>query len=315
MALETAGARLPVAIVTGFLGSGKTTLVNHILGQPTGLRVAVMVNEFGDIAIDGDLIAGAGDDIVELANGCVCCSINNDFVGAVSRVLQRGPVIDYLVVETTGLADPLPIALSLVRPEFRDRVRLDAIIALADADAFSLEHFAGVTACNQLRHADFILLNKCDLVTGERADAVEAQIRSSAKTARILRVTRARVALPLVLGTGTFRGDRLSSQSSHGHLAEDRFEAVSFTANGAISADLFQAFLERLPANVFRAKGILTIAGGRGRLLFHLVGRRFTLDEAPAELRGPTRLVLIGQSLDAAGLRAQLAACITPAPA
>jgi G3E family GTPase len=304
--------RLPVTIITGFLGSGKTTLVNHILAHRTGLRIAVMVNEFGDIAIDGDLIVGAADGIVELPNGCVCCSLNDDFVDATFRVLRRRAEIDHLVIETTGLADPLPVALTLVRPEFRDRIRLDAIVALADAEAFSLDRFAGKIALNQLRYADFVLLNKCDLASADRVDGVERQIRSSAVGSRIARVTRARIALPMILGTGAFDGDRLLGSPSHHHLAEDGFDAVSFASDRPLSADLFQAFLERLPADVFRAKGILTIAGSRTRHLFHLVGRRFTLDEAPGDTRGHTRLVLIGQNLDETGLREQLAACLAP---
>jgi G3E family GTPase len=312
MPLHFDGSRLPVTIITGFLGSGKTTLVNHILAHQTRLRTAVMVNEFGDIAIDGDLIVGAVGDIVELANGCVCCSINNDLLDAMSRVLQRRPRIDHLVIETTGLADPLPVALTLMRPEFHACVRLDAIVALADADAFSLDRFAGGAALNQLRYADFVLLNKCDLVSADRADAVERQIRRRSQGSRIQRVTRARVALPLILGTGAFRGDRPPLGASHDHSAEDGVDAVSFASDQALSADMFQAFLERLPTNVFRAKGILTIAGSRSRHLFHLVGRRFTLDTAPAGLSGHTRLVLIGQNLDGARLRAELAACLAP---
>ena len=318
MQLNLDEPRLPVMIVTGFLGSGKTTLVNHILAQQTGLRIAVMVNEFGDIAIDGDLIVDATDDMVELANGCVCCSINNDFVAAVSRVLQHRGRIDYLVIETTGLADPLAVALTLVRPEFCDCIRLDAIVALADADAFSLDRFAGGVALNQLRYADFVLLNKCDLASADRVAAVEGRIRSVAQGAKVLRATRAKVALPLILGTGLFRSDRLPRETSHDHITQDGFDAVSFASDRALSADAFQAFLERLPANVFRAKGILTIAGSCRRHVFHLVGRRFTLDEmpagdeAPAGVSGQTRLALIGQNLDARHLRAQLAACLVP---
>src|SRR5262245_60629768 len=134
-------SRLPVTIVTGFLGSGKTTLVNRILANRAGLRVAVLVNEIGDIAIDNELIVATGDDIVTLANGCICCSINNDLVDAVLRVLARDEAIDYIVVETTGIADPLPIALTLMRYEFRDRVRVDAIITVVDATEFSLDRF------------------------------------------------------------------------------------------------------------------------------------------------------------------------------
>lgn len=181
-----------------------------------------------------------------------------------------------------------------------------------DAEAFSLERFAGGVALNQLRYADFVLLNKCDLASSSRIAAVEDRIRGVAQGARILRATRAAVALPLILGTGLFRSDRLPLNTSHDHIAEDGFDAVSFASDRALSADAFQAFLERLPANVFRAKGILTIAGSCRRHVFHLVGRRFTLDEAPAGVSGQTRLALIGQNLDARYLRAQLAACLAP---
>jgi len=310
--LELAEPRLPLTIVTGFLGSGKTTLVNHILANRPGRRIAVLVNEFGDIAIDGDLIAGAAGDTVELANGCVCCSINNDLIDAVFRVLQRRPPVDDLIVETTGVADPLPVALTFLRPELRGAVRLDGIVAVADAENFSLDRFAGTAALNQLRYADFVLLNKCDLAAPDRVDFVETVIRNHAVGVRVLRVTRARAALPLILGGGPVRDALAATKAGHRHITEDGFAAVSFASDGAFSAEAFQAFLEQLPANVFRAKGILTIDGSHRRQLFHLVGRRFTLDEAPADFAGPSRLVLIGVNLAATGLRAQLAACLVP---
>jgi len=308
--------RLPVTIVTGFLGSGKTTLVNHILANQTGLKIAVMVNEIGDIAIDNDLIVGAGDGMVELANGCICCSINNDLLDAIFRVLQREPRVEYLIVETTGLADPLPVVLTFLRSEVRDAVRVDSIVALADAENFSLDLFDSKAAMNQLRYADFVLLNKCDVEWPAQADAVEAKIRAIAEGARIVRTSHAQLPLALILGAAAWDGDRRLNQDSHDHhehITADGFDAVSFASNQAFSADLFQAFLERLPANVFRAKGVLTLDGSDRRRLFHLVGRRFTLDPAPAELTGGNRLVLIGQNLDAARLRAQLAACLAPA--
>jgi G3E family GTPase len=311
MALNPAEPRLPVTIVTGFLGSGKTTLVNHILANQAGLRVAVMVNEIGEIAIDNDLVIGAADDLIELANGCICCSINNDLLDAAFRVLRRTPRVDYLIVETTGLADPLPVALSFLRSELRDQVRVDSIVALADAANFSLERFANKAALNQLRFADFVVLNKCDLAGPERANAVADAIRDLAGSpARVMRATRAQVALPLILGTGVFRAEFGPDPDTHDHIEADGFEAVSFASDRAFSAERFQQFLEDLPANVFRAKGILSIEGSSGRHLFHLVGRRFTLDEAPGAIAGPNRLVLIGQDLDGGKLRAQLRACL-----
>jgi G3E family GTPase len=310
---ERREARLPVTIVTGFLGSGKTTFVNHILADRSGLRTAVIANEIGDIAIDNDLIVGAGDDMLELANGCICCSINNDLVEAIFRVLQRTPRVDRVIVETTGLADPLPVVLTFLRTEFRDATRLDAVVALADAESFSLDRFDGKPAQNQLRYADFVLLNKCDLVASGRTAAVEAKIRALAKDARILRTVRSATPLPLILGTGTSRSSFDTEAHDHDHIAADGFEAVSFATERPFAADLFQGFLEQLPAGVFRAKGILAIDGSDRRHVFHLVGRRFTLDEAPPDLAGPNRLVLIGRNLDAGKLRAQLAACLAAA--
>lgn len=305
--------RLPVTLVTGFLGTGKTTLVNRILAHAGGRRIAVMVNEFGDIAIDGELIAGTGgENVVELANGCICCSINADLASAVFGVLRRAPPPDWLIVETTGLADPLPVVLTFLRPEFRPRLRVDSIVALADAENFSLDLVAGAVARSQLRHADFVLLNKCDLAGPVGADAVEAQIREAAPGARVIRATRAAAPLPLILGGGLFDASQALAEIGRHDIAEPGFEAVSFASEQAVAADKFQAFLENLPANVFRAKGVLAIADSAQRHVFHLVGRRFTLDAAPAGLAGGSRLVLIGRGLDAARLRAELTECLSP---
>jgi G3E family GTPase len=304
------GVRLPVTIVTGFLGSGKTTLVNHILANQHGLRVAVMVNEIGDVAIDSELIVGVADDMVELSNGCICCSINNDLVDAIFRVLRREPAVDYLIVETSGLADPLPVVLTFLRSEFRDLVRVDSIVAIADAESFSLDLFESKAAANQLGYADVVLLNKCDLVSREEAAAVELKIRTISGGARVVHTTRTEIPLPLILSTGLFQSDRYFGEHAHEHIAQDGFDAVSFESDRPFSADKFQSFLEHLPLNVFRAKGVLAIEGSSKRHVFHFVGKRFTLDEVGGLLPNQNRLVLIGQKLCAEQLRARLAACL-----
>ncbi len=310
-------ARLPVTIIAGFLGSGKTTLVNHILANQHGLKTAVIVNEIGEIAIDGELIIAIDDDMVELSNGCICCSINNDLVDAVFRILQRRHKLDCLVVECSGLADPLPVILTFLRSEFRDLVRIDSIVAIADADSFSLELFASIAAENQLRYADTILLNKCDLASTDRLCSIEAKIRALKAGARLLRATRCQVPIPLLLGVGHFPSDRYGSgqpDRDHAHLTNDGFEWLSFEAQRPFAAEKFQNFLEQLSVNVFRAKGVLWIAESEKRYVFHLVGQRFTLDESHWARPAESRLVLIGRDLDHKGLRARLEACLARGP-
>jgi len=308
-----AAGRLPVTLVTGFLGSGKTTLVNHILSNRAGVRAAVLVNELGDIGIDNDLIITAEDGMIELTNGCICCSTNNDLVDSIVRVLRGATPVDHIIVETTGVADPLPVAHTFQRPEFRDALRLDAIIATADAEQFSLDLFDGIAARNQLRYADAILLNKCDRVDAVRLDTVEEKIRSLNAEARLVRTTRSAVPLPLIVDVDLFRPTHTGHD--HAHLDNDGFVSLSFESDRPFSVRRFQAFLDASrPPGLFRGKGFLWLAETGKRYVFHLVGERFTLEADERGVGGANRLVLIGQKLDTEDLRARLSQCLSTHP-
>jgi G3E family GTPase len=340
--MEVPKQGLPVTIITGFLGSGKTTLLNHILTNQQGVKTAVLVNEFGEIGIDNELVVSTDENMVELSNGCICCTINNDLVDAVYKVLEREEKLDYLVVETTGLADPLPVAMTFLGSELRDLTRLDSIITVVDAANYSLDLFNSEAALSQITYGDVIILNKTDLVDETTLQELEKKINNIKEGSRIIRTTKSQVPLPLILSVGLFESDKYfdshaeehhdhstcehddHSNCGHdhhdhehhhhdhsNHLENDGFLSISFQSNKPLSIRKFQHFLDnQLPTNVFRAKGIMWFDESPQRHIFHLCGKRFTIDDDQWKGEKKNQLVLIGQNLDSETLLQQLENCI-----
>jgi G3E family GTPase len=317
---------MPVTIITGFLGSGKTTLLNQILKNRQDLKVAVLVNEFGDINIDAQLLVDIEDDMVELSNGCICCTINDGLVDAVYRVLEREDRVDYMVIETTGVADPLPIALTFLGTELKHLTRLDSILTVIDAEAFTPSHFDSEAARNQVSYGDIILLNKTDLASASQIDELENYIRTTKAGSRILRSHFGEVPLPLILdvglaNSGSYQPEEKNPDRKHeqehehhhhhsDHLANDGFISVSFQSDRPFSLEKFQDFLSRLiSVDVFRAKGILSFEGIDLRYIFQLTGKRYELQHDFRDKPLINQLVFIGRNLNPQLLQQQLREC------
>ena len=310
---------IPVTIITGFLGSGKTTLLNHILTNQEGLKSAVLVNEFGEIGIDNDLIVKSDEDIIELTNGCICCTINGELLEAINKILDTNKDIEYLIVETTGLADPLPVAMTINGA--RDQLRLDSIITLVDAENFNNETISSQIARSQIIYGDIILINKCDLVTQEKIASIELEISNVKSNPRILKSIKGEIPLPLLISVGLFQSDLIAESIDHEHEHDhdhdeeessiEGFTSFSFQSKFPFSLRKFQNFLDNnLPDSVYRAKGLLWFEESELTHIFHLSGKRFTMDDTKKYRSQENKVVLIGKNLDHKKLYEQLDKCI-----
>jgi G3E family GTPase len=314
--------KIPVTVLTGYLGAGKTTLLNRILTEPHGKKFAVIVNEFGEVGIDADLVVNADEEVFEMNNGCVCCTVRGDLIRIIDGLLRKRGRFDGILVETTGLADPAPVAQTFFMDDnVGDKAALDAVIAVADAKWLKDRLKDAPEARNQIAFADVILLNKADLVSPEDLRDVELRIRAINPYARVHRTTRCDVAIDRVLGQGAFDLDRILALepeflSADLHTHDEDVQALSFAIDRPLDPEKFFPWMQQLVAtqgpNILRSKGILAFKDDPQRFVFqgvHMVlDGDHQRDWRPEEKR-ESRLVFIGRELDAAALRQGFEAC------
>lgn len=342
---EATSQKIPVTVLTGYLGAGKTTLLNRILSENHGKKYAVIVNEFGEIGIDNDFIIGADEEVFEMNNGCICCTVRGDLVRIMDGLMKRKGKFDAIIVETTGLADPAPVAQTFfVDEDVQKNARLDAVVTVADAKWLSDRLKDAPEAKNQIAFADVIVLNKTDLVTKPELAEVEARIRAINPYAKLHRTERCSVALADVLDRGAFDLDRIldiepafleaddhdhdhdhhhhhGHDHDHGHglkhYHDEDMQSLSLKTDKPLDPNVFMPWLQNLVqvegGKILRSKGILAFHDDDDRYVFQGVHmmlegnhQRKWKDGEPRE----SRLVFIGRELPEKAIREGFESCI-----
>jgi G3E family GTPase len=335
--------KIPVTVLTGYLGAGKTTLLNRILTEPHGKRYAVIVNEFGEVGIDNDLVVGADEEIFEMNNGCICCTVRGDLIRILEGLMKRKGKFDAIIVETTGLADPAPVAQTFfVDQDVQDAARLDAVVTVADAKWLAARLKDAPEAKNQIAFADVIILNKADLVTKEELAEVRARIRAINPYARLHEAVKANVPLDAVLGKNAFDLDRIleiepaflesddhdhDHHHDHGHdhhhhhgglkhYHDEHMQSVAFDHPGDVDPQKFLPWIndivQREGPKILRSKGILSFPGEPKRFVFQgvhmILDGDLQRDWREGEKRS-SKIVFIGRDLPMKEIEEGFSAC------
>ncbi len=319
----TVGESIPLTILTGFLGAGKTTLLNRILSGDHGLRVAVLVNDFGAINIDADLVVGVTSDVISLANGCICCSLRDDLVEAVLQTIARPERPEYILLEASGVADPAGITLAFHTPRLRDRIRLDSVTCVLDAQqVFAYPDYPGLLQLQlqQIAFADMVILNKVDLASPETLRRIHGLLDDHFNNIRMVETSYCDVPYEILLGVGRFDPTRLmtavSPNGKHPHHdTRPAFDTWSFETDHPLSLEALEEAARRLPGGVFRCKGIVYLAAEPERpAVLQVVCRRVEVTRLSGwdGQRPATRIVTISApgSVDRDELWRRFAGCV-----
>ena len=311
--------KIPITALTGFLGSGKTTLLNYILENNHGLKIGVVVNDYGDINIDSKLVAGQTDTMLELTNGCMCCSMDSlELDEAIGQFAYAGSPIDYIIIEASGLAEPADLARTL-RDAMGSRTKLDSIVAVLDAANLEDNAAAHATALQQIEYSDFVIINKTDLVKPDKVEQIKALVLGINQRARIFTAVNAEIDVRLILDQAVHDATSATGKGhgGHRHLHED-YTTLSFTTEKPLEPEAFQHFVnDQIPSSVYRAKGVVNLGnkGHRRKYIFQLVGKRADLTWSDWNKdSAKTELVFIGKDFDESALRQLLEGCIDREP-
>ena len=314
--------KLPVTVLTGYLGAGKTTLLNRILTENHGRKYAVVINEFGELGVDNDLVVDTDEEVFEMNNGCICCTVRGDLIRIVNGLMKRRDKFDGIIIETTGLANPAPVAQTFfVDDGVRARTRLDAIVTVVDAKNLPARLLDSAEAADQIAFADVIVLNKTDLVTAEELEAVEAQIRAINRFAAIHRTERSAVAIADVLDQGAFDLNRVLAHTpdfltEDEHEHNDEIASISFELERPVDPEKFNAWIGVLLAergqDLLRTKGILAYQGEDRRFAFqavHMIADGAFIGPWKDNEPRVSRIVFIGRNLNRPQFRRGFESC------